>query len=1045
MHHEALLSGAALDGSWDYRLVALSIAISFVSSYAAFDLGGRVLASRGITRFCWLASGAVVMGFGIWSMHFVGMLAYTLPVSVLYKWPVVLWSLFPAIVAAAAALFVISDRRTGTLHVALGGTAMGLGIGAMHYIGMEAMCLPAMCMYSSGLVLLSIAAAVLLSSLSLWLAFHMKAEARSPRWGKPTGVLLVGAAIPIAHYIGMAAVTFMPVAVPALPREAMAGCVEITLLGAVAIGGVSLIVLTLSILTSVVDSRLSAQSLELEQSERRHRQLVESAQVTLWRCSLDTREFSYVNHEAEALLGYPAAMWTGTDDFWLDHIHPEDRELVRANCVAAADTRTPRWFEHRMLSACGEVVWLRTSVRLVTDHDREVLVGVMADITERRRAQEAAESANRAKSAFLAAMSHEIRTPMNGILGMAGLLLNSELQPRQRRRLETLRDSAESLLGVLNDILDFSKMEAGRLELEVAEFDLRKIVEDVVDLLGVKAQEKGLEMLCYINPDVPTRLQGDPNRLRQILTNLVGNAVKFTELGSISLTVTRHHSGENDSGENNDLRFEIADTGIGIPESRRHLLFQPFSQADASTARKYGGTGLGLSIVAGLVRMLEGQVGVESAAGEGSVFSFTAKLPAQPEVKRPRALSLAGIRVLVVDDNAASRAFLVKLLSYWGCQADEAAGAAEALDKATAGSPARYDVALIDLEMPVVRGDRLAQALRSNPVTKDLRLVLMTDLRQSPEAEAWRNQGFNGRVTKPIKQGELGGCLASLLGFGAQSLPGAGQIVPRDISARSKRRLLLVEDNVVNQEVALGILENLGYPADVAPDGRIALELLAKHDYAAVLTDCQLPELDGYELARIIRDPASPNIRNHSVPVIAMTAHALAGDREKCLLAGMDDYISKPVRAAILEEMLDRYTGDRAEGSLPPAQAPIPPAAPEAQSSVFEPEQLMERLMGDEDLARRLVRRFLTDMPAQLAALSSAIGSQDRSTGLLLAHSIRGAAANVGGNSISRAASLIETAVREGDMGKAEELLPGLGNEFHQTRGALANFIGVQI
>jgi len=257
--------------------------------------------------------------------------------------------------------------------------------------------------------------------------------------------------------------------------------------------------------------------------------------------------------------------------------------------------------------------------------------------------------------------------------------------------------------------------------------------------------------------------------------------------------------------------------------------------------------------------------------------------------------------------------------------------------------------------------------------------------------------------------------------------------------------LLLVEDNVVNQEVALGILENLGYPADVAPDGRIALELLAKHDYAAVLTDCQLPELDGYELARIIRDPASPNIRNHSVPVIAMTAHALAGDREKCLLAGMDDYISKPVRAAILEEMLDRYTGDRAEGSLPPAQAPIPPAAPEAQSSVFEPEQLMERLMGDEDLARRLVRRFLTDMPAQLAALSSAIGSQDRSTGLLLAHSIRGAAANVGGNSISRAASLIETAVREGDMGKAEELLPGLGNEFHQTRGALANFIGVQI
>jgi PAS domain S-box-containing protein len=1040
---------ALLAGSWDYRLVALSIIISLLAAWVAVDLCWRVTNSRGTARMYWLTGAAVVMSLGIWSMHFVGMLAYLLPVPVWYHWPTVLGSWFAAVLAVAVALLRVGREKTGTWNTWRGALIMGVGIGVMHYGGMEAMRLPAMCQYSTGPVLFSLAAAILSSYGALRLAFPAKAESRTQPWRRNCAAILLGAGVPITHYIGMAAVTFMTSGDPsALPPADLTNCVRISLLGAVGIAVAALIVSGLSILTLLVDRRMLAQALELEQSERSHKQLVESAQIVLWRCSADTLEFSYVNCEAEALLGYPAAMWTGTKGFWIDRIHPEDRELVKSRCALAADSGKPQWFEHRMLAINGEAVWLRTSLRLIECGGSGVLVGVMADITERKRAQEAAENADRAKSAFLAAMSHEIRTPMNGILGMAGLLLNSELQPRQRRRLETLRDSAEALLAVLNDILDFSKIEAGKLELEVTAFDLRKLVEDIADLMGIKAQEKGVEMLCHIHPGVPTRLQGDPNRLRQILANLVGNAVKFTGQGHISLSVT---CSPEESGPDT-LRFEVADTGIGVPECRRHLLFQPFSQADASTARKFGGTGLGLSIVSGLVRMLGGAIGFESIEGQGSVFWFTATLPVQPEVKRPRALSLTGARVLVVDDNAASRALLTRLLAYWGCHSDEAAGAAEALAKIEAftqiesGCDAPYDVVLIDMEMPGMPGDRLAQTLRSNSSTRHLKIVLMTDLGQSSENAAWQIPGLDGRVTKPVKQGELGGCLASLQGYGPRGLPQPGGTTAKDLSPRRSRRLLLVEDNPVNQEVALGILENLGYPADVAGDGHSALALLAKNRYAAVLTDCQLPGLDGYELTRIIRDPASSDILNPSVPIIAMTAHALAGDREKCLQAGMDDYISKPIRAATLEALLERYTagsfGSLTSAPVPQATLPPEPAAePSGAPAVFQPEDLIERLMGDEDLARRLVGRFLTDMPAQLAALSDAIGSADTSGGLLLAHSIRGAAANVSGDSMSGIASRIEAAMREGDIQMAGELLSGLGSEFEQAGAALRRFI----
>jgi len=747
---------------------------------------------------------------------------------------------------------------------------------------------------------------------------------------------------------------------------------------------------------------------------------------------------------AEKMLGYSSAETVGRLSPFEFHL-PQEIESrqseIRDQWRPAADASgMPVEAQWTMVRKDASLLSVRLSVSILKDADGHSIgyLGVATDISEQveqgqrlNRARRAAEAASRAKSEFLAAMSHEIRTPMNGILGMAGLLLSSELTPRQRKRLETLRNSGEGLMAVLNDILDFSRIEASKLELEVADFDLRKLVEEVADLMGVRAQEKSVEMLCSIDPEVPTRLQGDPNRLRQILSNLLGNAVKFTSDGCISLTVRLEQP-----RQLGVLRFEVADTGIGIPEAKRHLLFQPFSQADTSNARCYGGTGLGLSIVSGLVKMLGGEVGLESTDGSGSTFWFTAKLPAQPEIKRPRALSLDGTKVLVVDDSAPGRNLLSGLLNYWGCCPEQAATSAEALERLTAANVAPFDLVLIDLDMPDLSGDKLASLIRSQPALRHLRLVLMTDLRHPADAAWWHAQGFDGQVTKPVKQGELGGCLATVLGHGPGAAPGPAAPFSRDLklAARKGHRLLLVEDNLVNQEVALGILELLGYSADVAPDGKLALALLRQNSYSAVLTDCELPELDGYQLTRLIRDPATL-VRNRDVPVIAMTAHALAGDRQKCLLAGMDDYVAKPVNPAALEEILDRCAGIATEN---PSTRHTPD---NRETADFDPEELVDRLMGDENLARRVVDRFVRDMPSQLTSLADAICSDDRQSALLLAHSVKGAAANVTGASLTHLAAAVENSMREGDLPGAQQGLLALTSEFDSASLNLKRFL----
>ena len=414
---------ARLVASYDYRLVSLSVLIACFSSYAALDLGGRVTAARGRLRAVWLVGGAAAMGTGIWSMHYAGMLAYKLPIGVLYDWPTVLWSLLAAIISAAIALFVVSRSELGLISIAVGGLLMGTGIASMHYIGMEAMRLSAMCHYSTPIVVLSVVLAVVISVIALWLTFHLRTESKSLGWRKLASTLLMGGAIPVMHYTGMAAVSF----VPAAGSGDLTHAVEISSLGTVGIIGVSLIVLLIAIATSLVDRRFSEHALELERSEQRLRQLVESAQVILWRSGLNLSEFTYVNRQSEDLLGYPSGQWINTPGFWLDHLHMEDQPFVEACCRGAIEDGKPSCFEHRMTGSDGRVVWLRTSVRLVVDKDRKELVGVMTDITDRKRAQEEAERASRAKGDLLA----QIET-LNGKLERENSRMTAELEISHR-------------------------------------------------------------------------------------------------------------------------------------------------------------------------------------------------------------------------------------------------------------------------------------------------------------------------------------------------------------------------------------------------------------------------------------------------------------------------------------------------------------------------------------------------------------------------------------------------------------------------------------
>ncbi|MHB1536210.1 MAG: hybrid sensor histidine kinase/response regulator, partial [Acidimicrobiales bacterium] len=746
----------------------------------------------------------------------------------------------------------------------------------------------------------------------------------------------------------------------------------------------------------------------------------------------DAAEFRFVlwNRASEELLGRSREELLGKGNFDLfpaaqaEFLLKGDRQAMADGVLVdipeePVDTphRGVRMLHTRKVPIFGE------------DGDPSFLLGISEDITEAkeitdrlREATEAAQAASQAKSEFLSTMSHEIRTPLNGVIGMTGLLLDTELDPEQRDYAETARSSGEILLGLVNDILDFSKIEAGRVDLEEIDFDLRSAIEGSLDLVAAPAHQKGLELAALIGSDLPLGVRGDPGRFRQILTNLLSNAIKFTEVGEVIVKAGLVGA----AADTVELRIEVSDTGIGIGPLQREKLFESFTQADASTTRRYGGTGLGLVISKRLAELLGGEIGVDSEPGQGSTFWFTVRLAcseAATVVTPAAGAQLEGLRVLVVDDNATNRTILDKSLRSWRMRPTCVEGAPQALAalRQGVGREEPFDVAVLDYHMPDMDGLELARAIKADG-NLPVRLALLTSSGLKGDARAAQQAGIEAFLTKPVHQSSLFDCLATLMSPDRD--PAVEPLITRHsaVQARHRRRdhILVVEDNVVNQKVAARLLENMGYRVDVAATGLEALRALDRMRYAAVLMDCQMPEMDGFEATREIRRLERDD--RHTL-IIAMTAGATREDEAQCLAAGMDDYVAKPVRRAELARVLQRRT---------------------VEADALEPQALavlQELDQQDHDQTAPLIQLFLDQTRLRLDALRQGAQNGDGETLAAALHTLKGSCATFAAARMATLCAQLEVLGHDDKIAQAGAILDQLDVEYGQvTVGLRAAF-----